>query len=178
MPTNRRSPSSASERGATERLGLRDLHYSIRHRLYGDCPASDFDMIEFDKKTDEPLLIQEMKHGNIDCIDLGDAQIRRQKKVADALGVPFIITVYYFMRANGKWKKLLMADDDMETVHIQYFSYPGNELAWELLPPNGKEMTEAEHAQMLNNIRKQEMPKDITYYTTLDDNINPPRVIK
>jgi hypothetical protein len=159
----------------TEHTGLRDLHFSARHRQYGPTlVAYDSDMNEYD--LDDNLVAKlEMKHGNTVLLDLGERQFRCGCKEANMLGVPYYCVVYYYYHSYGKYPQLLHAQEHFPISHVQYYVVPLNPKAQEHVA-EAQEMTEEQFVKLLYHLRGDEMPPNLKLFNTLMDTCCPPEV--
>lgn len=141
-----------------ERLGYRSLHYSRRHREYGNKIYNwDIDHMEFDNNLDPVLMIEE-KFGcpNLISIDLNTAEFTAKCKVANKLGIPLILLIVFpFNKENGYLLDGKESYDDLD--HIQFAVIGVNELG-RMKFKNLTRLTEAEWVKFLYKIRGIERP--------------------
>lgn len=153
-----------------EKLKKRDLTYHIHRRTYGRLlVAEDIDMIDFDL-NDKPVLVQELKHGNVNVIRLAD--LTKFRNVANALEVPFMITVYFCLKNKNGSLYPIHAGEDIVPDHVQYYCYtPDN-----LLVPQPTMLTEQEYVDLLYRVRGFCPVQNLKFCNSLHDNINPPEI--
>lgn len=131
----------------------------------------DFDAIEFDANNN-PVLYQEMKHGNIKSIDLNSHQLNCLRNIAK--DIPLMVTVYYPPKAADQ--------PDTFAGGWMYYLIPANEAAIKSIPGGkAKLITEAQYIWYLYRCRGLVPPMDVisgankTHYDLLLPEINPIR---
>lgn len=126
-----------------EKLGKRNLHYSKRHRIYGNrTTMMDLDSVEYDVITRKPLAFIETKFGLIKQVMMNDPKLDVYRNIAKMAEkeLPVFVLIYYPL---DKDDKLLDADIDYNNLkHMQYYVIPANSRAKELIP-EPKMITEA-----------------------------------
>ena len=147
------------------KLQFDNQNFNSRHRKYGrELYSMDIDMIEFNKYC-EPEILSETKHGCQTSIDLNSYQCKSQRNVADKLGIPYFIVLYYYPglnEANGKV-------DEFGTTH-KYIMVPGNQIALGYTFGSVKPTLFSEHSfvQFLYMVKKLEMPADLNLDQSMD----------
>lgn len=160
-----------------ELTSLRSLHYSKRHRVYPESFIyGDIDGIEYN--GDDPICIIEEKHPNIKEIDLSTPQMRRNRKLADRLNIPYIVLVPHIMYQDEYGSILPLQANDVlsETYHIQFTVYPANGIAQGQFPHQLNKLTEYEWVSYLSSLRGETFVKKELYYSELNKYVSSPRL--
>lgn len=144
-----------------EKLGIRDLHNSMRARLY-NTNMIDLDGIiyGYDRK---PKALLEFKHGRIKTINISDNQFICLSNLAVIANLPFFCIVYYNYLENNE---LMNAWDDFERLkHVQYYVVPINDKAKYFLP-EPRMMSEKNYVRLLDALKGVGYPESTkqTYY--------------
>ena len=161
-----------------EKLGYRDLHYSHRHRKYGNLMTwYDIDAIEYDATTTLPVSVIELKHGNIREIDFLDHEFRCIRSTANALekcyDTPFFTVVYYYFNSCGN---LVDGDQDEKfIIHHQYYVIPLNKAASSLVAEPTM-LSERNYIRLLYLMRKT-TPPELNQFSKDKKVINIPKLI-
>ena len=106
-------------RTPSEKTGKRNLHYLLRHRIYGSyLKMYDLDCVEYHHLTKQPVCIIETKFGLQGDLDFNDDQFECHFNLAEKLEIPFVCLIYYPFGPDGK---LLDANEDHSKLsHIQF----------------------------------------------------------
>lgn len=135
-----------------EKTGKRNLHYSLRHRKYGfEVTMMDFDNVEYDMTTKQPLALIETKFGLVREVDLNDHKLQVMCNLARDL--PVFVLVYYPLDKDGRLLDAEVSHD--EFAHIQYLVVPVNESA-KVMVPKACKFTEIQWVNFLRRLHKQE----------------------
>lgn len=163
-----------------ESLGYRNLHYSLRHRKYGEQLYNwDVDHMEFDKFM-EPVLLIEEKLGLIKEIDLNDNQFTAHCKVARKLNIPSLLLITFPSKDNGD---LLDGKENHEELfHMQFIlagiNVKGRKFVYEIAKELGPrdcslygevKLTEREWVRILHEVRGLAEPNLKSFFGHLMD---------
>lgn len=153
----------------------RNLHYSNRHRLYGgSLTMMDIDYVEYDAKTNQPLVLIETKFGKIKSIDLNDREFDCLCNLAKGLGLPVLLVIYYPMKEDGS---LLSSEEDNSLMtHIQYLVCGVNEEGKKLFNKPTR-LSEHDWVRELYKLRGQNtMTPETTLYTEWKHGVTIPSI--
>ena len=149
-------------------LALKDVNFSggcffnIFHRLFGNCPRTDIDSIEYDKYNKRVAVI-EAKHGNIKEIKLNTIQYERLYDLAKDLNLPLFYCVYYILNENGyqKYKCLNEKEDNIkDATHVQVYVVPANDKAESIITTGTAMMSSLEYCNFMRSLRGEPVMTD------------------
>lgn len=99
-----------------ERTGWRDQEISGRHRTWGvNCTAVDLDLVLVEYHLARPVAIVEYKHFRAK-VELGHANYRALRDLADRAGLPFLIAFYW----PDTWAFRVHPMNDNALRHFEY----------------------------------------------------------
>lgn len=106
-----------------ERTGWRDQAISGRHRTWGvNCTAVDLDLVLVEYHLARPVAIVEYKHFRAK-VELGHANYRALRDLADRAGLPFLIAFYW----PETWAFRVHPMNDHALRHFEYGGHLFNE---------------------------------------------------
>jgi len=106
-----------------ERTGWRDQAISGRHRAWGvNCTAVDLDLVLVEYHLARPVAIVEYKHFRAK-VELGHANYRALRDLADRAGLPFLIAFYW----PDTWAFRVHPMNDNALKHFEYGGHLFNE---------------------------------------------------